>query len=94
MRPLCVIDLHRLVDHVYRLLRAQAEARVQRARAVCERGTELKCEENQRRYPRPRDGHERSDEIEPAERAAHDRAVKLVQQTDVRFNYRRCGSTK
>ncbi|GKW14032.1 hypothetical protein PEC301899_43140 [Pectobacterium carotovorum subsp. carotovorum] len=34
--------------------RRDAESRIQRARAVCKSGTERKCEENQRRYPRPR----------------------------------------
>lgn len=34
--------------------RRDAESRIQRARAVCQNGTERKREENQRRHPRPR----------------------------------------
>ena len=34
--------------------RRDAESRIQRARAVCQSGTERKREENQRRHPRPR----------------------------------------
>ncbi|WP_444547301.1 plasmid mobilization relaxase MbeA [Pectobacterium versatile] len=36
--------------------RRDAESRIQRARAVCQSGTERKREENQRRHPRPRPG--------------------------------------
>lgn len=54
--------------------RADAEARVQRARTVCQRGTDLKREENQRRHSRSRAGHDRGDAVEPAERVAHGRA--------------------
>lgn len=50
--------------------RRDAESRIQRARAVCQSGTERKREENQRRHPRPRAGHERGHGEEPAERAA------------------------
>jgi hypothetical protein len=50
--------------------RREAESRIQRARAVCQSGTERKREENQRRHPRPRTGHERGHGEEPTERAA------------------------
>ena len=50
--------------------RRDAESRIQRARAVCQSGTERKRQENQRRHPRPRGGHERGHGEEPAERAA------------------------
>ncbi|MBL3019338.1 nuclease, partial [Klebsiella pneumoniae] len=39
--------------------RRNAESRIQRAREVCQSGTERKREENQRRHPRPRAGYER-----------------------------------
>ncbi|EBO4860812.1 nuclease [Salmonella enterica] len=54
--------------------RRDAESRIQRARAVCQSGTERKRQENQRRHPRPRAGHERGHGEEPAECAAHGRA--------------------
>jgi hypothetical protein len=54
--------------------RADAENRIQCARAVCARGTELKRGENQRRHQRPREEHERRPAVEPTERAAHGRA--------------------
>ncbi|EAN6855578.1 nuclease [Salmonella enterica subsp. enterica serovar Bareilly] len=53
--------------------RRDAENRIQRARAVCQSGTERKREENQRRHPRPRTGHERGHGEEQAERAASGR---------------------
>lgn len=54
--------------------RRDAENRIQRARAVCQSGTERKREENQRRHQRPREGYERGDAVEPAERTAYGRA--------------------
>jgi hypothetical protein len=54
--------------------RRDAESRIQRARAVCQSGTERKREENQRRHQRPRTGYERGYDAEPAERAADCRA--------------------
>ncbi|KVJ73165.1 MULTISPECIES: plasmid mobilization relaxase MbeA [Enterobacter cloacae complex] len=54
--------------------RRDAESRIQRARAVCQSGTECKREENQRRHPRPRGEYELGHGKEPAERAAHGRA--------------------
>lgn len=54
--------------------RREAESRLQRARAVCQRGTELKSVENQRRHPRPRTGYDRGDAVEPPERDAYGRA--------------------
>lgn len=54
--------------------RRDAESRIQRARSVCQAGTDLKRGENQRRHQRPREGYERSHAVEPAERAAHGRA--------------------
>lgn len=54
--------------------RADAENRIQRARGVCQRGTELKREENQRRYSGPRDGYDRGHAVEQRERVAHGRA--------------------
>lgn len=53
--------------------RRDAESRIQRARAVCQSGTERKREENQRRHPRPRAEYELGHGEEPAERAAHGR---------------------
>lgn len=53
--------------------RRDAESRIQRARAVCQSGTERKREENQRRHPRPRGGYEFGHGEEPAERAAYGR---------------------
>lgn len=50
--------------------RAIAEARVRQAREVCQRGTELKRAENQRRHSRPEPGTERGAEA-PQQR--HDR---------------------
>lgn len=44
------------IESAAAVYRRDAENRVQRARAVCHRGTELKREENQRRYQRPRTG--------------------------------------
>ncbi|STP57134.1 DNA relaxase mbeA [Enterobacter hormaechei] len=41
--------------------RRDAESRIQRARAVCQSGTERKREENQRRHPRTRAEYERGD---------------------------------
>lgn len=49
--------------------RADAEARVQRAREVCQRGTELKREENQRRHSRPYGRDERGLTVAQDERA-------------------------
>lgn len=51
--------------------RANAEARVHRAREVCERGTELKRADNQRRHSRAYGGDERGAPVAQAERAAH-----------------------
>jgi hypothetical protein len=53
--------------------RRDAESRIQRARAVCQSGTERKREENQRRHPRPRGEYERGHGEEPADRAAYGR---------------------
>ena len=53
--------------------RRDAESRIQRAREVCQSGTERKREENQRRHQRPRAGYDRGDAVEPAERAAYGR---------------------
>lgn len=53
--------------------RRDAESRIQRARAVCKSGTDLKREANQRRHQRPRTGYDGGPAVEPAERAAHDR---------------------
>lgn len=50
--------------------RATAEARVRQAREVCQRGTELKRADNQRRHSRPEPGAERGPET-PQQR--HDR---------------------
>lgn len=54
--------------------RADAEARVQRAREVCKRGAELKREENQRRHRRPYGRDERSLTVAPDERVADGQA--------------------
>lgn len=54
--------------------RRDAESRIQRARAVCQSGTERKREENQRRHPRTRAEYERGDGEKPAERTADCRA--------------------
>ena len=55
--------------------RATAEARVRQARDVCQRGTELKRAENQRRYSRPEQGAERGPET-PQQR--HDRGYAVT----------------
>jgi hypothetical protein len=62
--------------------RREAESRIQRARAVCQSGTERKREENQRRHPRPRGGHERGHGEEPAERAAVGRPDMALRPDD------------
>jgi len=62
--------------------RRDAESRIQRARAVCQSGTERKREENQRRHPRPRGGHERGHGEEPAERAAVGRPDMALRPDD------------
>ena len=53
--------------------RRDAERRIQRAREVCQNGTDRKRRENQQRHPRPREGYDRSHAVEPAERAANGR---------------------
>ena len=68
--------------------RRDAESRIQRARAVCQSGTERKREENQRRHPRPRAGHERGHGEEPPERAALGRPDMAYRPDDVRPAYR------
>lgn len=50
-----------------------AESRIQRARGVCKAGTERKREANQQRYPRPREGYDRSHAVEQTERIADGR---------------------
>ncbi|QLO02014.1 plasmid mobilization relaxase MbeA, partial [Klebsiella quasipneumoniae] len=54
--------------------RREAERRIQQARERCQIGTERKREENQRRHQRPREGYDRGDAVEPAERAANGRS--------------------
>lgn len=54
--------------------RAAAESRVRQARGVCQRGTELKRAENQRRHRRPEPGTERSPEV-PQQRYGRGHAV-------------------
>jgi len=54
--------------------RADAEARVQRAREVCRHGTELKREENQRRYQRAYSGYEHGVTVAPAECVTYGRS--------------------
>ena len=68
--------------------RRDAESRIQRARAVCQSGTERKREENQRRHPRPRGGHERGHGEEPAERAAIGRPDMAYRADDGGSAYR------
>jgi len=53
--------------------RNDAENRIQRAREVCQSGTERKFEENQRRHQRPRTGDARGHAVEQAERTADGR---------------------
>ena len=62
--------------------RRDAESRIQRARAVCQSGTERKREENQRRHTRPRTGHELGHGEEPAERAAIGRPDMALRPDD------------
>lgn len=73
------------IERAAAVYRADAESRLQRAREVCRRGTELKRAENQRRYRRPQlegervtEGPQRGDGERPAEqqerRVAHDRS--------------------
>ncbi|WP_456320593.1 plasmid mobilization relaxase MbeA [Serratia entomophila] len=59
------------IESAAAVYRANAESRVQRAREICQRGTERKREENKQRYQRPRTGHERGHAVEPAERVAY-----------------------
>ncbi len=74
--------------------RATAEARVRQAREVCQRGTELKRAENQRRHRRPEPGAERSpeapqrgycgrDAVTPGERDAPSNAPVAVGAHDL-----------
>lgn len=53
--------------------RRDAERRIQRAREICQNGTDRKRRENQQRYPRTRKRYECGDAVKPAERAADDR---------------------
>lgn len=62
------------IERAAAVYRENAESRVQRAREVCQRGTELKSVENQRRHQRPREGYDRGHAVEPAERDAYGRA--------------------
>lgn len=62
------------IERAAAVYRENAESRVQRAREVCQRGTELKSVENQRRHQRPREGHDRSHAVEQAERDEYGRA--------------------
>lgn len=68
--------------------RRDAESRIQRAREVCKRGTELKREANQRCYKRPREGYARGDAVEPPERAADNRAAVALRGDGVFADYR------
>jgi len=62
------------IERAAAVYRENAESRIQRAREVCQRGTELKSVENQRRHQRPREGYDRGHAVEPAERDAYGRA--------------------
>ncbi|VUA85603.1 DNA relaxase mbeA [Klebsiella pneumoniae] len=62
------------IERAAAIYRKDAENRIQRARTVCKAGTERKREENQRRHQRPREGYDRGDAVEPAERDAYGRA--------------------
>lgn len=62
------------IERASAVYRENAESRLQRAREVCQRGTELKSVENQRRHQRPREGHDRRHAVEQAERDAYGRA--------------------
>jgi len=64
--------------------RRDAADRIQRARAVCKNGIELKREENQRRHPRPREGYERGHAVEPTERAENGRTDMAHPHFDIR----------
>lgn len=84
--------------------RAHAEARLQRAREVCKRGIEIKCEENQQRHKRPQPEpeqctgkaqpeHDRCDAVEQKQCTAYDRANMADYQSDnctADFDVRRC----
>lgn len=61
------------IESAAEIYRRNAENRIQRARTVCKSGIELKREENQRRYPRSREEHDRGYAIEPTERAENGR---------------------
>lgn len=62
------------IERAAEVYREHAESRIQRAREICQRGTELKSVENQRRHQRPREGYDRSHAVEQAERDAYGRA--------------------
>jgi len=64
--------------------RRDAANRIQRARAVCKNGIELKREENQRRHPRPREGYERGHAVEPTERAENGRTDMVHPHSGIR----------
>lgn len=62
------------IERAAAVYRENAESRIQRAREVCQRGTELKSVENQRRHQRPRERYGRGHAVEPTERDAYGRA--------------------
>lgn len=64
--------------------RRDAADRIQRARTVCKSGIELKREENQRRYPRSREGYDRGHAIESTERAENGRKDMAHHQSGIR----------
>lgn len=59
------------IERAARIYRENAESRIQRAREVCKRGIEHKQGENQRRHPRPREGHDRSPAVEQKASASY-----------------------
>lgn len=61
------------IENAAAAYRRDTESRIQRARTVCQSGTDRKRRENQHRYPRTRKGYEYGDAAEPAERPAYGR---------------------
>ncbi|WP_431624011.1 plasmid mobilization relaxase MbeA [Enterobacter asburiae] len=76
------------IESAARAYRDDAESRIQRARTVCQSGTDLKREANQRRHQRPREGYERGDAVEPPERVAANRAAVALRGDGVAAAHR------
>jgi len=76
-------ELRAEIESAAEAYRRDTADRIQRARTVCKSGIELKREENQRRYPRPREGYERGHAIESAECAENGRTDMAHHQSGI-----------